>query len=60
MMAAFIAAAATGAATIFPRWAPRSALVPVIAGEVLTIYFLFAYKPSKVRNEASSSPVIPR
>ena len=59
MMAAFIAAAATGAATIFPRWAPWSALVPVIAGEVLTIYFLFAYKPSKARKEASSSPVIP-
>ena len=60
MMAAFIAAAATGAATIFPRWAPWSALVPVIAGEVLTIYFLFAYKPLKARSEASSSPVIPR
>jgi len=47
MMAAFIAAAATGAATIFPRWAPWSALAPVIGGEVLTIYFLFVYRPSK-------------
>lgn len=49
MLAAYIAAAATGAATIFPRWAPWSALVPVIAGEVLTLYFLFAYRSPGVR-----------
>jgi hypothetical protein len=54
MMAAFIATAATGAATIFPRWAPWSALVPVIAGEALTVYFLFAYRPSKARLVFSS------
>jgi hypothetical protein len=46
MMAAFIAAVATGTATIFPHWAPWSALVPVIAGECLTIYFLIAYRSS--------------
>ncbi len=54
MMGAFIAAAATGAATIFPRWAPWSALVPVIAGEALAVYFLFAYRPSKARLVFSS------
>jgi hypothetical protein len=48
MTAAFIAAAATGSATIFPHWTPWSALVPVIAGEILTIYFLFAYQPSTI------------
>jgi hypothetical protein len=58
MMAAFIAAAATGATTIFPYWAPWSALVPVIAGEVLTIYFLFAYLPSKTQAGSSSLPVV--
>jgi hypothetical protein len=47
MMAALIAAAATGAATIFPQWAPWSALVPVIAGETLTVYFLFSYSVAK-------------
>jgi hypothetical protein len=54
MMAAFIAAAATGAATIFPHWAPWSALVPVIAGEFLTMYFLFAYRPSKTHADFST------
>ena len=57
MMAAYIAAAATGAATIFPGWAPWSALIPVIAGEVLTIYFLFAYEPSKTQGDSSSLPL---
>ena len=60
MMAAFIAAAATGAATIFPHWAPWPALVPVIAGEVLTVYFLFAYRPSKKRLVFSSLAAFPR
>jgi hypothetical protein len=54
MMAAFIAAVATGAATIFPHWAPWSALVPVIAGECLTIYFLIAYRSSKVSSGFAS------
>jgi len=54
MMAAFIAAAATGAATIFPRWAPWSALVPVIAGELLTVWFLFAYRRSKTYSRLST------
>jgi hypothetical protein len=49
MLAAFIAAAATGAATVFPDWAPWSALVPVIGGEVLTVFFLFAYRSPKAR-----------
>lgn len=52
MMAAFIAAVATGAATIFPSWAPWAALVPVIAGETLTIWFLFAYRSPKAGHEA--------
>jgi hypothetical protein len=59
MMAAYIAAAATGAATIFPRWAPWSALVPVIAGEALTVYFLFAYRSPKARPGSSSLAPIP-
>jgi hypothetical protein len=50
MMAAYIAAAATGATTIFPRWAPWSALVPVIAGEALTAYFLFAYRSPRAQS----------
>jgi uncharacterized membrane protein len=54
MMAAYIAAAATGAATIFPRWAPWSALVPVIAGEALTVCFLFAYRSPKAQPSFSS------
>lgn len=49
MMAAFIAAVATGATTIFPQWSPWSALVPVIAGESLMVYFLIAYRSSKAR-----------
>jgi hypothetical protein len=40
MLAAYIAAAATGAATIFPQFAPWSALVVVIIGEILTVCFL--------------------
>jgi hypothetical protein len=56
MMAAFIAAVATGATTIFPQWSPWSALVPVIAGESLTIYFLITYRSSKTR--AGFSPVV--
>jgi hypothetical protein len=59
MMAAYIAAAATGAATIFPRWAPWSALVPVIAGEVLTVYFLFAYRAPRSQPPRSAFAAIP-
>jgi hypothetical protein len=47
MLSAYIAAAATGAATIFPHLAPWSALVPVMVGEILTVYFLFKWRPSK-------------
>jgi hypothetical protein len=54
MLAAYIAAAATGAATIFPRWAPWSALVPVFAGEILTVYFLFGSRPLRARPRSSS------
>ena len=46
MLAAYIAAVATAGATIFPRLAPWSALGPVIAGELLTLYFLFAWRSS--------------
>ena len=49
MLAAYIAAVATAGATIFPRLAPWSALVPVIAGELLTLYFLFAWRLPTVR-----------
>jgi hypothetical protein len=59
MMAAYIAAAATGAATIFPRWAPWSALVPVIAGEFLTVYFLFVYRPPGAHPRRSSLAAAP-
>jgi hypothetical protein len=45
MLAAYIAAFATAAATIFPGLAPWSALVPVILGEALTLYFLIAWRP---------------
>jgi hypothetical protein len=54
MMAAFIAAIATGGATIFPQWAPWSALVPVIAGESLTMYFLFTYRMSRAGADFST------
>src|ERR1700742_1261987 len=60
MMAAFIAAVATGAATIFPHWAPWSALVPAIAGECLTVYFLIVYRSSKVSSGFASLPISPR
>jgi uncharacterized membrane protein len=57
MMAAFIAATATGAATILPQWAPWSALVPVIAGEGLTVYFLFAYRRPRAQTCPAASPI---
>jgi hypothetical protein len=44
MLAAYIGASATAGATIFPRLAPWSALVPVILGETLTLYFLIAWR----------------
>lgn len=50
MLAADIAAVATAGATIFPRLAPWSALTPVIAGELLTLYFLFAWRSPTVRS----------
>jgi hypothetical protein len=42
MLAAYVAAGAT----IFPRLAPWSALVPVIFGEALTLYFLIGNIPN--------------
>jgi hypothetical protein len=48
MFAAYIAAVATAGATIFPRLAPWSALAPVIAGELLMLYFLFAWRSPTV------------
>jgi hypothetical protein len=52
MLAAYIAAAATGAATIFPQLAPWSALVPVIVGEMLTVCFLLKWRPSLAAQKA--------
>jgi uncharacterized membrane protein len=49
MLAAYIAACATAGATIFPHLAPWSALVPVILGEALTLYFLFIWRPPVAR-----------
>ena len=60
MMAAFIAAVATGAATIFPQWTPWSALVPVIGGECLTIYFLIVCRSSKAGSGFASLAGLPR
>jgi hypothetical protein len=60
MLAAFIAAAATGAATLFPHFGPWSALVPVIVGEILTVYFLFMWKRSLQPKRLSSDPVYQR
>jgi hypothetical protein len=56
MLAAYIAAAATGAATIFPRLAPWSALVPVMVGEMLTVCFLLKWRPSFAAQQRLSSP----
>lgn len=50
MLAAYTAAVATAGATIFPRLTPWSALVPVIAGELLTLYFLLAWRTLPLRN----------
>jgi hypothetical protein len=49
MLAAYIAAFATAGATIFPRLAPRSAVVPVVLGEALTLYFLIAWRSPVAR-----------
>lgn len=40
MMAAYVAVVSTAAATIFPRWMPWAALVPVMAGYTVTIGYL--------------------
>jgi hypothetical protein len=53
MLAAYIAAFATAAATLFPRLAPWSAIVPVILGEALTLYFLIAWRSPVARRELS-------
>lgn len=56
MLAAYIAAFATAAATIFPRQAPWSAIVPVILGEVLTLCFLFSWR-SPVARRGLRNPI---